>query len=198
MRLRFNPASPFARKVLVVAHEKGLADRIEIVATDPRSDPTLAEDNPLRLIPALVTDDGDAIFDSPVICDYLEALRPEPRLVPGDPEGRLRVLRLQALADGMCDAAVARRQEGLRPDGERSPAALERLALKVQGGLDWLESHVDQLDEEPDLGRLAVACALGYLDFRFGDEDWRSSRPKLAGWNERFGTRPSLRATAPR
>ena len=198
MRLRFNPASPFARKVLVVAHEKGLAEQIEIVPTDPRSDPTLASENPLRLIPALVTDDDLALFNSPVICEYFEILRPDPRLVPLEPEARLRVLRLQALADGMCDAAVARRHEGLRPDGERSPSTLERLSQKVQGGLDWLEGNEQDLGNEADLGRLAVACALGYLDFRFRDEDWRASRPRLTRWIDRFGSRPSLQATEPR
>ena len=198
MRLRYSPASPFARKALVFAHEKGLADRIELVPTDPRADATLAADNPLRLIPVLLAEDGLAVFDSPVICEYLELLKPEPRLIPLQPAPRLRALRQQALADGLCDAAVARRQEGLRPDGERSPSVAERLARKMEGSLDWLEAHVEELTQEADIGSFAVACALGYLDFRFGDEDWRSSRPLLAGWLERFARRPSLLATAPR
>src|SRR3954454_3739432 len=124
MQLRHIPASPFARKVLVFAHEKGLADQIELVPTDPRTDPTLGSENPLRLIPTLIGDDGFVVFDSPVICDYLEMLRPAPQLTPAAPAARLRAMRLQAAADGICDAAVARRQEGLRPDGERSPSVV--------------------------------------------------------------------------
>jgi glutathione S-transferase len=183
--------------VLVCAHEKGLADRLELVPTAPSTDPSLGEDNPLRQIPALITDDGLALFDSPVICDYLEMLVVAPVLVPTGPVARLLALRLQALGDGIADAAVARRGESLRPQGEQSPGHLAKLAARVTSGLDWLEAHADELGPEPDIGRIAVACALGYLDFRFPSEDWRSGRSRLAAWATLFGERPSMQATLP-
>ena len=197
MRLRYSPASPFVRKVLACAHEKGLAGTIELVPTMPTTDPTLGQENPLRLIPTLITDEGVALFDSPAIVDYLEMLAPQPALIPMTPGGRMLALRQQAVGDGICDAAVARRGESTRPAGEQSPAQLAKLAGRMGAGLDWLEAHVDELGQEPDVGRIAVACALGYLDLRFASEDWRPGRQRLAAWAAAFGQRPSMLATAP-
>ena len=196
MRLRHSPFSPFVRKVLVCAHEKGLAGRIELVPTSPNEDATLAAENPLRLIPSLVTDDGMALFDSPVICEYLEQLAPQPALLPADPKARLAALRLQVVGDGIGDAAVGRRMEFLRPDGEKSAANMAKLGARVAAAADWLEAHRGELDGPPTLGSIAVACALGYLDLRFGHEDWRPGRPALAAWYASFCERPSMQATA--
>lgn len=198
MRLRYSPASPFVRKVLVCAHEKGLADGIELVPTSPTTDPTLGDENPLRLVPTLITDEGIALFDSVAIVDYLEILAPQPALIPMSPGMRMLAMRQQAVGDGICDAAVARRGESIRPQGEQSPSHLAKLAARVDATLDWLEANVDELGQEPDVGRIAVACALGYLDLRFAAEDWRAGRRHLATWAAAFAERPSMQATAPR
>jgi len=196
MRLRHTAASPFGRKVLVCAQEKGIAAQIAVVATAPSTDLDLREDNPLGQIPTLITDDGEPLFDSTVICQYLELMAPEPVLYPAAPAALMRALRLQALGDAICDAAVARRMDSLLPEAERSPGGLARLAGRVDRALDWLEHHLDELTGPPDIGRIAVACALGYLDLRFAHEPWRGPRPKLAAWFEAFAARPSMRATA--
>ena len=195
MRLRYSPASPFVRKVLVCAHEKSLAETIELVPTMPTTDPTLGQENPLRLIPTLVTDEGVTLFDSPAIADYLEMLAPQPALIPMSPGARMLAMRQQAVGDGIADAAVARRGESVRPPGEQSPGHLAKLKGRVEAGLDWLEAHVEELGHEPDIGRIAVACALSYLDLRFPSEDWRKGRPHLAAWAAAFGDRPSMQAT---
>lgn len=197
MRLRYSPASPFVRKVLVCAHEKGLAETVELVPTVPTTDPTLGQENPLRLVPTLITDEGVALFDSPAIVDYLEMLAPQPALIPMSPGSRMLAMRQQAVGDGIADAAVARRGESIRPAGEQSPGHLAKLKGRVEAGLDWLEAHVEELGQEPDVGRIAVACALGYLDLRFASEDWRTSHPHLATWAAAFGDRPSMQATKP-
>ncbi|HMR30649.1 MAG TPA: glutathione S-transferase N-terminal domain-containing protein [Geminicoccaceae bacterium] len=195
MRLRYSPASPFVRKVLVCAHEKGLAETIELVPTMPTTDSTLGQENPLRLIPTLITDEGEALFDSPAIVDYLEILAPQPALIPMSPGSRMLAMRQQAVGDGIADAAVARRGESVRPAGEQSPGHLAKLKGRVDAALDWLEAHIEELGQEPDVGRIAVGCALGYLDLRFASEDWRKGRPHLAAWAAAFDDRPSMQAT---
>jgi glutathione S-transferase len=196
MRLRHTPASPFGRKVLVCAHEKGIAAQITVIPTTPSSDLDLRQDNPLGQIPTLITDDGEALFDSTVICQNLELMAPEPALYPAAPAALMRALRLQALGDAVCDAAVARRMESQRSEGERSAAHLERLGGRIERALDWLELRLEELTGPPDIGRIAVACGLGYLDLRFAHEPWRDPRPKLAAWFGSFAARPSMQATA--
>lgn len=196
MRLRHTPASPFGRKVMVCAHEKDVVAQIAVVSTSPSADLDLRQDNPLGQIPTLITADGEALYDSTVICQYLELVAPEPPLYPSAPAALIRALRLQALGDAICDAAVSRRMEGQRPERERSPTSLERLAGRIERALDWLEGRLDELAGPPDIGRIAVACALGYLDLRFAHEPWRGPRPKLAAWFEAFAARPSMQATA--
>lgn len=201
MKLHYNPASPYVRKVRVVAAETGLAGRIELVAdkvTPVTINQGLNDDNPIGKIPALVLDDGTALFDSRVICEYLDSLHDGPRLFPPEGPARWKALRLQALADGMLDAAVVNRYETfLRPEGLRWPAWIDGQKSKFRRGLDVLEKEAGSLGDEPDIGTLSVACALGYLDFRYADENWRASRPKLAAWFEKFGARDSLRETKP-
>jgi glutathione S-transferase len=197
LKLYYSTLSPFARKVIVCAHEKGIAGRLELVPTSPTEDLGLRQLNPLAQVPTLLTDDGEALFDSPVICEHLELIAPEPRLIPAEGVDRVAVLQQQALADGLMDAAVARRREGLRPEGLRSTDEEARLAGKMGRALDWLESRAGELGATPDLGRIAVACALGYVDLRFGHEDFRVGRPRLAGWHAAFAARPSMVATVP-
>ncbi len=199
MKLRFSPTSPYVRKVVVTAAETGQSDRIELVLTntrDPNSD--LHVDNPLGKVPALITDDGVRLVDSPVICEYLDGLREGPRLVPPAGEARWQALRLQALADGILDAAVLRMLEGRRPDGERSQAFADKQRGKIVATLDVLESEAPGFGDALTIGAVTVGCALGYLDFRFSDDDWRQGRPALAEWYEGFAKRPSMTASVPR
>jgi len=196
MRLRFSRTSPYARKVRVTAFEKGLSDQIELIETDTWNLPeALLRDNPLGKIPALVTAAGDVLFDSPVICEYLEAIGTGPSLLPAQGCARWLVLRLQALADGMMDAAVERYVEAHRPSEQRSADWDRRQQAALGRCLDYLERS-DELDESLSLGTIAVACALDYLDLRFTTEPWRLERPRLALAHAKFAQRASFRATA--
>ena len=193
MKLLGAPASPFVRKARVLALELGLDLPLETVATATSVELPLA--NPLAKIPTLVRDDGPPLFDSPVICEYLNALAGG-ALVPPSGEARWRALTLEALADGLCDAAVWRRGEMLRPEGERNAAALAKQAALVERALDALEAQVETFTSF-GVGEIAAACAVAYLDFRFAAEPWRPTRPKLAAGFARVSERASMTATAP-
>lgn len=195
MKLYHSPASPYARKVRAVAKECGITP--ELVPTDPRGDAVYGKINPLQRIPALVLDDGEVLFDSPVIAEYLDATdHAGPKLFPAGGPARFRALKLQAMADGICDAAVPCRHETLRPKALQSEAQIALYKRSMRQALDALENMSVAL-EGVTIGTIAVACALGYLDFRFPDEAWREGRPKLAAWFETFAKRPSLSETAP-
>jgi glutathione S-transferase len=202
MRLHTNPASPFGRKVKVLAHEAGLIGRIELhdrVLSPVSPDDAVVADNPLGKIPCLVADDGHALYDSRVICEYLDSLHDGPRLFPAKAPERWRVLTLQALGDGIMDAGVATRYESvLRPEGYRWGSWIDGQKLKIARALDRIEELAEGFGEAVDVGVIAAACALGYLDFRFPEDRWRDGRPRLAAWFERFDERPSMRATRPR
>lgn len=203
MKLRHSPTSPFVRKVMVLAHEAGLAGRIETVPTAPGADEeTLARDNPLGKVPALVTDDGAVLYDSAVICEYLDSLHDGVRAFPAAGAARWTALCRQALADGILDAAVLRRYEELRPAAQQSAEWIERQQRKVARGLDALEADAAAGGLAGpagplSIGDIAVACALGYLDLRYPGEDWRGGRPALAAWYAGAAKRPSMAATAP-
>jgi glutathione S-transferase len=197
MKLRYSPTSPYVRKVLVTALETGLESRIERITTDPWSvDVGLLHENPLSKVPTLVADDGLVLYDSPVICEYLDGLHRGRPLIPGG-AGRWTVLRLQALGDGILDAAVLLRLEAMRPEQERSEHWQVVQQTTVDRGLDALEVEVADWPVEPDLGQITAACALGYLDFRFAERNWRASHAKLAEWYAAFAQRPSVDATRP-
>ncbi|WP_158045149.1 glutathione S-transferase N-terminal domain-containing protein [Skermanella pratensis] len=200
MKLRYSATSPYVRKVMMVIHELGLADRVELEKTDAWSPETnLPDDNPLGKVPALVVEGGTALFDSPVICEYLDSLASggEGRLFPPPGAERWAALRFQALADGICDAAILRRLEGNRPEQFRSSDWMERQRRAVARSLDQLEKEADRLGTRADIGALAVLAALGYLDFRFGHEDWRQGRPALSAWFDQASARGSFAATKP-
>lgn len=195
MKLRYSTTSPFARKVRVVALECGLANDVEPVLSNPWAPGSpVAADNPLGKIPVLITDDGECLYDSRVICEYLDALAGGVLFPAAGPE-RWTALRRQALADGIADAAVLRRMESVRPEGERSDAWSARQQAAIARALDVLEREVGDFGQAPTIGTIAIACALGYLDFRFAAEDWRRARPVLAAWYAVFAARPSLAAT---
>lgn len=198
MKLRYSPTSPYVRKVTVTALETGLDKKIERILTIPASAPDLPSDNPLGKVPTLILDNGDRLFDSPVIVEYLDGLHSGAKIVPTSGDARWKALRLQALADGILDAAVLRLMETRRPATEQSKAWMERQRTVVNRGLDWLEQHVAGLDDTVTIGNITVAIVGDYLDFRFGAEDWRQGRPKLAEWQKRFASRASLKATYPK
>jgi glutathione S-transferase len=200
MKLHWSPRSPFVRKVMVAAHELGLAGRIETVRTlAAMSEPNreLMRDNPLSKIPTLALDDGTTLYDSLVICEHLDNLAGGNRLFPKETERRIETLRRHALGNGLLDLLVLRRNERDRPDGARSEQHLVAFATKTEATLDAMEREADSFVAKPfDIGHIAFGCALSYLDFRFSGEAWRPSRPALAAWHAEFSARASVRVTA--
>jgi len=200
MTLYFSPTSPFARKCLVCAHELGLRDRLELstsTTTPVTTDPVLAGRNPLAKIPTLVTADGAVIYDSRVICEYLNALG-DGHLLPGSGAARWTVLVNVALADGITEAALlARYETALRPEALRWSDWVAGQEGKIRRGLDQLEKDAEALQGRVDVGTIAIACGLGYLDFRFPSLEWRRQRARLAAWFEEFSRRESMSTTRP-
>ncbi len=195
MKLHYSPTSPYVRKVLACAITRGIEGQIELVRTNPHQSPaSLLADNPLSKVPCLVTDDGLALFDSPVICEYLDSVGDA---LPMFPQGaaRWRALKLQALGDGILDAAVGRRGEQAKPSEAARDAWLARQKAAVERALLVLEAEPPH--RLPDIGSLAVACALGYLDFRFAAEPWRPGCPALAAWFTEFARAPGIARTVP-
>jgi glutathione S-transferase len=196
MKLLYSPFSPFARKVRIVAHEAGLQDRIEVVPTsteDPASG--LSARNPLNKIPVLETEFGP-LYDSPVICEYLDTLHDGAKLVPAAGADRWRALRWEALADGLMDAALLIRYEiTLRPAEKQHEPWIERQKTKIRKSLDQMEADAAELDGPVTIGTIGAASALGYLDLRFADWGWRETHPRLAAWHAGFAERPSYIAT---
>lgn len=201
MKLYISSASPFARKVRLVAHEAGLAPRVEEVPTvvspvKPNAD--LAKANPLMKLPTLVTDDGMALFDSPVICEYLDSLNAGRKLFPAAGPARWAALRQQAVADGILDAAIGvRYQTALAPKELQWTQWQDGQRAKWKQALDFLEADAKALEGDPTIGSLTVAATLAWLDFRYGADDWRIGRPALAAWFAGFSQRPSMQATLP-
>lgn len=194
MQLLYSPMSPFARKVRVVAHEAGLADRLEIAVVNPFQDDGVRAVNPLAKIPCMLTDDGKPLHDSRVICEYLDSLAGA-GLFPQSGEARWRALTIQSLADGMGDAAVRTAQERRRAEGDQHADVIDRQLAAINAALDALEQHTLP-DDSFRIGEIAVAAQLGYLDFR-KVLDWRTGRPRLAAWYEAAAKRDSMVATEP-
>jgi glutathione S-transferase len=208
MKLRFSPTSPFVRKVCVVAFETGLEQRIErmptAVAPTKRND-EVARENPLVKIPALTTDDGLVIYDSCVICEYLDTLHQGPRLFPAEGPARWVALRQQALGDGMLDAAILGRYEALRPKDFQWQDWIDAQLRKVRGALSALEMECEAgslapvaAGAAPTIGQITIGCALGYLDFRYPSEVWRERHKRLAAWYQDFAQRPAMRQSEPK
>lgn len=194
LTLRYSPASPYARKIRIAADLLGLSSRIAISAasTGDPADP-LRTQNPLGKIPTLILDDGSTLYDSWVIADYLDHLGGG-RLIPTAPAARFGALRLQALGDGINDAALLIRYElANRPEAMRHQETIDLQQGKIDRALDALEAAPPA--GAPDIGHIAVACALGYLDLRFAGA-WRAGRPRLVAWLDAFAARvPAFEAT---
>ena len=200
MKLFMSPASPFARKARIIVRELDLTRLVEEISTNPATSEELRKVNPLGKIPALVLDDGSALVDSRVICEYLNDLGggkffPTPGLWSQSSGGRWRALALQAVGDGIADAAVASIYERRRPEEQQNKDAIARYMKAVNSALDALERA--RFAETPAIGEIAVGCAIGYLDFRDVIPGWRETRPNLAAWYEKFAKYPSVVATWP-
>jgi glutathione S-transferase len=199
IELFYAPTSPYVRKVMACAIELGLADRIVKLpsAAHPlKRDERIAAFNPLAKVPAARLADGTLLFDSRVICEYLDDLG-DGTLFPRGPE-RWPVLTEQALGDGLLDAALLARYENTcRSDAIRSTDWIDGQMTKIAAALDQMERSVAGFGARISIGSLTIACALGYLDFRYASYDWRAARPALAGWFAEISERPSLRETVP-
>jgi len=196
VKLYYASASPFVRKVMACAIIRGLDRRIEKHASNPQASPAdLVADNPFSKVPCLVTDDGLSLFGSQLICEYLDSLGDEPPLFPGHGAPRWRALKFQSLGDGIMDAAVPLRGEQGRPREEARDALIARYKAAISRGGDALEA--DPPGQHVDIGSVTVACALGYLDFRFASDPWRPGHPKLAAWFESFAQNKGLAETVP-
>jgi glutathione S-transferase len=207
MRLRYSPTSPFVRKVMVAAIETGVVERIErvptaVAPTTPNED--MARENPLVKVPSLTTDDGLVLYDSPVICEYIDALNTGPKLFPASGNERWIALRQQALGDGILEAAILGRYESVRPEQYRWQEWIDAQLRKVRGALGALEKSVEEGElgqvtgAVPTIGQIAIGCALGYLDFRYQSEEWHIRFRRLAAWYVDFAQRKSMQLTVPK
>jgi glutathione S-transferase len=202
LRLHYSYASPYVRKVMAVAIETGQEKKLELTARKVSPVAPVAEvnrDNPLGKVPCLVTDDGLVLFDSRVVCEYLDSLHGGPKMFPAAGPARWVALRRQAEADGILDAGILARYETLlRPEERRWPDWIEGQKAKIGRALDALEGEAGSFGATVDIGTLAIGCALGWLDFRYAADDWRAGRPKLAAWFEEFEKRSSMSTTMPK
>jgi glutathione S-transferase len=199
MKLMSSPLSPYGRKVKIAARMKDVDGKIELLPTDTnKGDDALNKLNPLGKIPCLITEDGTAVFDSHVICEYLDTLSASPVLFPKSGADRFRTLTLGSLADGILDAALLLVYEGrFRPENMKVQGWVDRQQAKVDRSLALLEQAPPQWQGSPDYGHLTLAVALGYLDFRHGGK-WRAGHPKLVAWLDKFAAAvPAFEATRP-
>lgn len=198
MKLHWSPKSPYVRKVMIAAHELDLLPQLELVrsvAAMLKPNERLMQDNPLSKIPTLVLDNGFTLFDSVVICEYLNDMA-EGLLFPKEGQDKWQALRWHALGDGMLDAAILWRNE--REKDAALPALLDAFELKMRAALKQLDDEAQALAETPfSIGHITVGCALGYLDYRFEPLAWRGIAPRLAQWFEELSARPSFKSTEP-
>lgn len=196
MKLYISTPSPFARKCRIVALERGVAVT-EVVADPYADDPALLAANPIVQVPTLIAMDGLPISDSPVICDYLDSLKPGPRLLPADGAERLRVKRIETLGNALLDQGVKRVLELRRPESERSPSWIARWTAGMHRSLDALEA-ADLRPDPLDMGVITAGVAVTWISFRHPDIDWKTGRPNLVALQAALEARPSFVKTAPR
>ncbi|MDB5965514.1 MAG: putative glutathione S-transferase [Polaromonas sp.] len=198
MKLHWSPKSPYVRKVMICAEELQVTDRLTLVrsvAAMLKPNPAIMQDNPLSKIPTLVLDDGTVLFDSSVICQYLNELAQGP-LVPVAGAARWHVLRWEAFGDGLLDALILWRNE--REREQPITSLMDAFELKTHAALARLETEVQALEAAPfGLGHASLCCALGYLDYRFDALGWRAEAPGLARWYAGMQQKPSVKSTEP-
>jgi glutathione S-transferase len=200
MKVYYSSASPFVRKVLVSAAELGIElERLPSAAGPVTRDLAIVADNPLGQVPTFFADDGTVLYDSRVICEYLDEQAGGGRLFPAPGPARWRALVEQSLGDGVLGGALLARYETvLRPEEKRWPAWYDGQMEKARCGLDRMQEWAPGLGARVDIGTITLGCALGWLDFRYPDLGWREGRGALARWFEEFGARPSMAATRPK
>ena len=196
MKITASGASPYVRKVMACAIARGIDQQLEkwTIAT---TDPVLSNSNPLGKVPTLINDEGVALFDSPVICEFLDSVGSAPALFPAAGPARWAALRLQAIGDGILDASQPRRREIALPQDEGRMGYIDLQRGKVARAVEVLEKEAASLGALKTVGDIAVACALGYLDFRFAHEPWRPGHPKLEAWYASVVSLPPMAKTVP-
>jgi glutathione S-transferase len=196
MKLAHSAASPYVRKVNACAVARGIDGKIERWKVGT-TDPALLEFNPLSKVPTLITDDGVMLYDSPVICEYLDSIGSAPKLFPPAGPARWKALTQEALADGILDATQPRRRELTLPqdEGRKSYIALQQ--GKVARAVVEFEKQASSLGNLDTIGEITIGCALGYLDFRYANEPWRPGHPELTAWYEKVVNLPPLAETMP-
>ena len=200
MKIHFSATSPYVRKCMIVARELGLDSRIEklpAAAHPVNRDASIVATNPLGKIPTFFTDDGQVLYDSRVVCEYLNELG-KGSLFPKDGRLKWQALTDQSLADGILDAALLSRYENaVRPAEFRWSPWTDGQMDKIKCGVAQFEKTIGARGKDLDIGTITLACALGYLDFRFADFDWRAPHPALKAWYAEFSKRQSVSSTAP-
>jgi glutathione S-transferase len=196
MKLAFSPASPYVRKVTACAIKRGLDKQVERVKIGT-TDPELLKYNALSKVPTLILDDGACLFDSPVICEYLDSVGSAAKLFPAAGPARWKALTQEALADGILDATQPRRREIALPQDEGRKGYIALQQGKVARALDEFEKQADSLGNLDTIGEITIGCALGYLDFRYPHEPWRPGHPKLEAWYARVEKLAPLADTVP-
>ena len=196
MKLAYSPNSPYVRKCVVLAIQRGI-DKQMALWTVGTTDPALLKVNPLSKVPTLVLDDGTALYDSPVICEYLDSVGDGPKMFPPVGPARWKALRQEALGDGILDATQPRRREIALPQDEGRQTYIALQQGKVKAALAVLEAEADSLGMLTNIGEITIACALGYMDFRYANEPWRPGHPKLEAWYAKVSTMPAMARTVP-
>lgn len=200
MRLYWSSRSPFVRKAMIAAHETGVASRIETIRVEvavSKLNSDVMAHNPLNKIPTLVLENGEVLCDSRVICEYFDSLNTGPRLFPSDAGERWVALRREAIGSGIMENGVARLGENARPEEVRSQLHLDAYKAKIEAALDYLDADAVALTKDRfSIGHVSIGTALGYLDFRYANEDWRRGRSRLEEWHKEFAERASVKQTA--
>ena len=196
MKLAFSPASPYVRKVTACAIARGIESKNERWKVGT-TDPALLDFNPLSKVPTLITDDGAMLYDSPVICEYLDGIGSAPKLFPPAGPARWKALTQEALADGILDATQPRRRELTLPQDEGRKGYIALQQGKVARAVAEFEKQAGSLGNLDTIGEITIGCALGYLDFRYANEPWRPGHPKLTAWYEKVVKLAPLAETIP-
>ncbi len=196
MKLAYSPNSPYVRKCVALAIQRGIDKQVELW-TVGTTDPALLKVNPLSKVPTLVLDDGTALYDSPVICEYLDSVGDGPKMFPPVGPARWKALRQEALGDGILDATQPRRREIALPQDEGRQTYIALQQAKVKAALAVLEAEADSLGMLTNIGEITIACALGYMDFRYANEPWRPGHPKLEAWYAKVAAMPAMARTVP-
>jgi glutathione S-transferase len=196
MKLAYSPNSPYVRKCVALAIQRGIDKQMELW-TVGTTDPALLKVNPLSKVPTLVLDDGTALYDSPVICEYLDSVGDGPKMYPPVGPARWKALRQEALGDGILDATQPRRREIALPQDEGRQTYIALQQGKVKAALAVLEAEADSLGMLTNIGEITIACALGYMDFRYANEPWWPGHPKLEAWYAKVAAMPAMARTVP-